>query len=206
MSGSDGVIKVKRKINSDLYIRLSSFLYCLLLGSFLLMRPVYHWNREALYRARSGYIWTACKRNPSKTAGEPSSPAAWLKIRGIGISTMVVLGDSKDNLLKFPALSLNGDRFSSGSRGAKIIMAHRDIHFRDLGKLKENQNIEIELPDETKLYYKVFRKEIIDPDQVDYYLEPYTDQETLILMTCYPFHFIGPAPKRYLVFSRKVDG
>ena len=28
----------------------------------------------------------------------------------------------------------------------------------------------------------------------------------LTLLTCFPFHYVGPAPKRFVVRAREVDG
>lgn len=30
------------------------------------------------------------------------------------------------------------------------------------------------------------------------------DAQSLVLFTCYPFHYIGPAPDRYLVWARPI--
>jgi len=35
-------------------------------------------------------------------------------------------------------------------------------------------------------------------------LEPSVGQE-LTLVTCYPFYYVGPAPKRFIVRARRVD-
>ncbi|HEU5182577.1 MAG TPA: sortase, partial [Candidatus Polarisedimenticolia bacterium] len=31
------------------------------------------------------------------------------------------------------------------------------------------------------------------------------DREVLTLVTCYPFHYVGPAPRRYIVRAVPVD-
>jgi sortase A len=43
----------------------------------------------------------------------------------------------------------------------------------------------------------------VDPDDV-YVLDP-TDQPTLTLVTCYPFEFIGHAPRRFIVRAELVS-
>jgi len=51
--------------------------------------------------------------------------------------------------------------------------------------------------------YAVDHIEIVEPDRVDV-LEP-TPNQTLTLVTCYPFYFIGPAPLRYVVKANLLD-
>ncbi|MGC2831954.1 MAG: hypothetical protein WB994_20110, partial [Candidatus Acidiferrum sp.] len=36
-------------------------------------------------------------------------------------------------------------------------------------------------------------------------LEPSTGHD-LTLLTCFPFHYVGPAPKRFVVRARQLDG
>ncbi|HEU5139792.1 MAG TPA: sortase, partial [Bacillales bacterium] len=32
-----------------------------------------------------------------------------------------------------------------------------------------------------------------------------TDKEELVMTTCYPFHYVGHAPKRYIVYAYPVE-
>lgn len=192
---------MRNKINN--FVNISLLVSCLLLGSYFLSRPAYHWSREALFRIRSRYTWANWKKDPSKTAGELGSPVAWLNIKGNKINTMVVLGESKENLLKFPVLSLNGSDFRKG-KGTKVIMAHRDIHFRDLKDVSIGQVIEIELADSSKRLYKVKKIEIVEKVDLNYHLQLNNEEDRLILLTCYPFYYIGHAPKRYIVRADRI--
>ena len=51
--------------------------------------------------------------------------------------------------------------------------------------------------------YRVDRTFVVKPEDV-YVLDP-TAQPTLTLVTCYPFTFIGQAPKRYIVRASLVE-
>jgi sortase A len=44
---------------------------------------------------------------------------------------------------------------------------------------------------------------MVNPDDVQV-LAP-SQEPLLTLVTCYPFHYIGPAPKRLIVSARRVD-
>jgi len=43
---------------------------------------------------------------------------------------------------------------------------------------------------------------VIRPDQTEVLTA--TDVPTLTLITCYPFRYLGPAPKRFVVRAREV--
>ena len=51
--------------------------------------------------------------------------------------------------------------------------------------------------------YRISKTLIVGPDDV-YVLDP-TDQPTLTLVTCYPFEFVGHAPRRFIVQAQLVD-
>ncbi|PYQ71420.1 MAG: hypothetical protein DMG04_21420, partial [Acidobacteria bacterium] len=51
--------------------------------------------------------------------------------------------------------------------------------------------------------YRVTRTLIVKPEDV-YVLDP-TARPTLTLVTCYPFEFIGHAPKRFIVQAELVN-
>ena len=50
---------------------------------------------------------------------------------------------------------------------------------------------------ESTRQYRVTQLEIVDPDQVEVLAE--TSGPTITLVTCYPFYFVGSAPKRFIV-------
>jgi sortase A len=49
----------------------------------------------------------------------------------------------------------------------------------------------------------VDRTQVVEPDDVKV-LRPTAD-DVLTLVTCYPFYFVGPAPKRFIVRAHRVD-
>jgi sortase (surface protein transpeptidase) len=51
--------------------------------------------------------------------------------------------------------------------------------------------------------YRISKTLIVGPDDV-YVLDP-TDHPTVTLVTCYPFDFIGHAPKRFIVQAELTD-
>lgn len=51
--------------------------------------------------------------------------------------------------------------------------------------------------------YRVTFTDIVNSKET-WVLQPATG-DTLTLVTCYPFHFIGAAPKRFVVRARRLD-
>ncbi len=88
-----------------------------------------------------------------------------------------------------------------GEPGNVGIAGHRDTVFRPLKRAKAGDPLTLTTAD--AIYrYRVTRTFIVDPDDV-YVLDP-TPDPTLTLVTCYPFEFIGHAPRRFIVQARLV--
>ena len=82
---------------------------------------------------------------------------------------------------------------ASGNLG---IAGHRDGFFRGLKDVQEGDLIRLQTP-MALVTYRVAEIVIVDPTEVSV-LAP-TPERTLTLVTCYPFYFVGQAPKRYIV-------
>jgi len=127
------------------------------------------------------------------------SPVGRFEIDRLGVSSVIVEGVA-DGLLSaavghIPGTALPGEAGNSG------LAAHRDGYFRDLGRLRAGDRIEVLMPG-GRFSYRVQSARVVGPADVGV-LAP-TAQPTLTLVTCYPFHFIGPAPRRYVVTARIV--
>jgi sortase A len=82
-----------------------------------------------------------------------------------------------------------------------VLTAHRDSHFRRLGWLRKGHVVELETSGRTKKY-RVVSREIVTPETVRV-LAP-TKKPRLTLITCYPFTWVGPAPKRLVVIAEPI--
>jgi sortase A len=88
-----------------------------------------------------------------------------------------------------------------GQAGNIGVAGHRDTVFRPLRNIKVGDPLE--LTTANRLYrYKISKTIIVGPDDV-YVLDP-TEKPTLTLVTCYPFEYIGHAPKRFIVQAQLV--
>lgn len=83
-----------------------------------------------------------------------------------------------------------------GAPGNLGIAAHRDGFFRALKDIEIGDSIEM-LTRQGKTEFVVSSITIVDPTDVSV-LAP-TDDPTITLVTCYPFYFVGHAPKRFIV-------
>jgi sortase A len=83
-----------------------------------------------------------------------------------------------------------------GRAGNVGLAGHRDGFFRVLKDVAEGDVLVLELPGEVR-HYRVVRLTIVGPDDVRV-LAP-TPGPRLTLVTCYPFYFVGAAPRRFIV-------
>lgn len=127
------------------------------------------------------------------------APIARLKIPAAEIDAVVFAGAGQEILEKGPG-HVPGSELPGQSTNLNncVITGHRDSHFRHLGWLKVGNAIEIDSPAGNRRY-RVVSREIVTPDAVRV-LQP-TVRPRLTLITCYPFNYVGPAPRRLVVIA-----
>jgi LPXTG-site transpeptidase (sortase) family protein len=160
-------------------------------------------NEEATVGAYRAGMTPALSSTPSPTPGRSSfrqlremSLIGRLEIPRIHLSTVVAEGASARVLRK--ALGHVPGTALPGQYGNIAIAGHRDTFFRHLGKLRSGDTINLITPN-GRFRYAVERTEIVGPDDVGI-LQSGGDS-SLTLVTCYPFYFVGPAPKRFIVHA-----
>ena len=80
------------------------------------------------------------------------------------------------------------------------IAGHRDTFFRPLKDIQLSDTIRFTTPEGTT-EYRVISTKIVSPN--DIWVLDENSPDTLTLVTCYPFYYIGPAPKRFIVQAEK---
>jgi sortase A len=85
-----------------------------------------------------------------------------------------------------------------------VILGHRDTHFRTLQALKPSDLLELEDRNGQRRQYRVSEIEILQEEKVPERIQEHREKSSMLLMTCYPFQYIGPAPRRYLVWTNPV--
>jgi sortase A len=85
-----------------------------------------------------------------------------------------------------------------GSAGNVGIAGHRDLTFRPVRNLKVGDPLSLTTA-EGVYEYRITGMRIVAPENVEV-LDP-TEKPSLTLVTCYPFNYIGNAPKRFIVHA-----
>ena len=122
------------------------------------------------------------------------TPMAVLQIPRIHLAAP--LFDGTDDLTLNHAVGHIAGTARPGESGNIGIAGHRDGFFRGLKDIETGDVIELETVRGTDTY-QVGIIQIVTPDNVDV-LQPKLSP-SLTLVTCYPFYFIGSAPKRFVV-------
>src|SRR5262249_5594631 len=114
-----------------------------------------------------------------------------LEIPRLNLSVMVMEGD-RENVLRLGAGHVPGTSLA--------IAGHRDSFFRPLKDIKVNDVIRFTNP-EGSSEYRVVSTKIVGPK--DTWVLDHKSEGSLMLITCYPFYYIGHAPKRFIVEAMK---
>ena len=122
-----------------------------------------------------------------------------IEIPRIRLSTLIVEGTGSLSLLS-GAGHLVGSALP-GEPGNVVLAAHRDTFFRELRNVRTDDLVRIVRPGRT-LLYRVDSTAVVDPSRVEVLAD--TPRSRLTLVTCYPFFWIGPAPKRFIVTAHEV--
>lgn len=88
-----------------------------------------------------------------------------------------------------------------GVAGNVVFAAHRDLHFAPLRYAERGDQIVLETPDGVR-NYQVTSFEIAEPHDTAVLA---STEDQLVLITCYPFRWVGRAPKRYIVRATPLD-
>ena len=123
-----------------------------------------------------------------------------IEIPRLALSVVVVEGVDRISLRRavghIPGTALPGEAGNVGLAG------HRDTFFRQLKDVKIDDEIQVSTPT-SNFKYRVVSLRIVDPENVGV-LAP-SGENVLTLVTCYPFYFVGPAPKRWIVRAIQVS-
>lgn len=89
-----------------------------------------------------------------------------------------------------------------GAEGNAAFAAHRDTFFRPLEGIRTGDDVVVTTP--TGVHrYAVTGTRIVDPSEVS--VLDASGGRQLTLVTCYPFNFVGNAPKRFIVHATLRD-
>ena len=123
-----------------------------------------------------------------------------LQIRELGISVPVMRDYDSASLIRgvghVPGTAV------PGGLGNLVLAGHRDTFFRPLRGIRPG--MEMQVSDARGTWaYQVDGTEIVTPDQVR--VLDIGERPEMTLITCYPFEFIGAAPKRFIVHAHLLS-
>lgn len=118
----------------------------------------------------------------------------------IGLDVMIAEGIDYETLRRAAGRIPGTARLDS--EGNVGIAAHRDTFFRPLRKIEDGDVLEIETY-QGHYRYRVDWTAVVDPSDVQFLQASSTSELTLV--TCFPFYYVGPAPKRFIVRATRVE-
>lgn len=124
-----------------------------------------------------------------------------IQIPSVEVTAMVVEGVGKKSLRR-AAGHIPGTALPSEGSGNVGIAAHRDSFFRGLKDIRKDDTIELTTLDGTHRY-KVEWTKIVQPSDTSVLAA--TEEPALTLVTCYPFYYVGSAPKRFIVRAHRIE-
>jgi sortase A len=122
-----------------------------------------------------------------------------LEIPRIGLSAVVAEGDD-EHTLKI-AVGHLPDTPLPWQEGNAALAGHRDTFFRPLRRISVGDDIRLSTP-RGDIRYRVTRRTVVDPEEL--WVLDASSGAALTLITCYPFDFVGPAPRRFVVHAERL--
>jgi sortase A len=176
--------------------------YCLA----VLLEAKFYQVREERNFVRELHLKEGNKASPVDSVVAMATPekhgvVGHLEISRLGVSVMVVEGVDDSDLKRavghIPGTALPGESGNVGLAG------HRDTFFRPLRLIQRNDTITMSTL-QGAYDYRVVSTNVVRPEDVQV-LYP-TGRDSLTLVTCFPFDYIGSAPKRFIVRAERVPG
>jgi sortase A len=176
--------------------------YCLT----VFLEAKFYEAREARNFARELRLKEAGAPTTSSSSAPVAAPAdgavvGRLDIPRIGVSVMVVEGVEEGDLKRatghIPGTALPGEPGNVGIAG------HRDTFFRPLRSIQRNDIITVSAL-QGAYRYRVVSTKVVMPEDIQVLYS--TGHDTLTLVTCFPFDYVGSAPKRFIVRADRLTG
>jgi sortase A len=172
-----------------------------------------------VYQTRQARAFDAVIASRPAPAGAPAAPAdslervvparnsldplhvAKIEIPRLGVSSMVREGVDDGTLSRAIGHVPGTPLFGTG--GNVGLAGHRDSFFRPLAEIAKGDVIRVRTPTGGRYEYHVVGTEIVWPEDTRVLESDGTDMLTLV--TCWPFSWVGHAPRRFIVKARLVD-
>jgi LPXTG-site transpeptidase (sortase) family protein len=122
-----------------------------------------------------------------------------LTVPRLGLSALILDGP-EETALAVGAAHVQGTPLP-GDPGNSVIAGHRDSVFRELRHIRRGDLVEIQSG--RAFRYRVDSVDVVAPDDLS--VLSGGPSPTLTLLTCFPFYFVGDAPRRFVVRASLVE-
>jgi sortase A len=192
--------KLRRNLKRLQYVLFICGTLALGYSAFVLISAHLYQKEAARQFEQHVYVNVPVEPSPSVARPADGAPLARFEIPRLNMDTVVIEGDTDADLRRaighIPATALPGNAGNVGIAG------HRDTFFRPLRNVRAGDVISLQTKGAT-YRYKVESTEVVMPDRSDV-LNP-TPEPHLTLVTCFPFYYVGSAPKRFIVRAREIE-
>lgn len=158
-----------------------------------------HSLKEAKKVVREQIKWNLPDKSKKKFKAGYGETIGVLRIPRIKSELAIVEGTDPNDLEK--GVGHYKGSFYPGENGQIVLSGHRDTVFRHLGELKIGDFFNVEMP-YGKFTYEIFKTKIVDANDTSI-ITLQNREEELIVTTCYPFRYVGNAPKRYILYAKE---
>jgi sortase A len=140
-------------------------------------------------------------KEPEPLPVDDGSLVGRLEVPRLGLSAIVREGVASQTLRR-GAGRIPGTALPWEAAGNVGVAAHRDRVFRPLKDIGKKDIITLTTVEGTYRYQVEWTK-IVTPKDTEVLHD--TPGPTLTLVTCYPFYYVGSAPKRFIVRARRIE-
>ena len=178
------------------------FAFALLFSGILFTsKPIYFYVRLYLSEIILMNHWNEIKKGDKiKNNFLNLIPIGRIIIPDVNLDT-IVLDGSDERILSYGLGKVQNGSKIHEKRNNIVISGHRDTHFKKLKAINIGDKITLEhLEGESK--YAVDDIFLVDPDETNYIEK--NKNNTLTLITCFPFDYIGSAPLRMIVVGKII--
>jgi sortase A len=178
-------------------VLLGTGLFCLIWWGVVSLHAM-RYQREQ--RAALELMQMAAPARVDGTAAPASGePIGSLDIPRLRVSAMIAEGD--DDATLEVAIGHLPDTALPWHDGNSALAGHRDTFFRSLQHIRVGDELRVSTI-HGDFRYRVRETMVVGPNDV-WILDP-TDRPTLTLITCYPFSYVGRAPRRFIVKAERI--
>jgi sortase A len=142
---------------------------------------------------------TGAPSKVSDAGANANLPLGRIEISSLGLTAMIQEGTGRQTLQRGVG-HITGTALL-GASGNVGLAGHRDTFFRKLRNIHEGDEITLTTLNGASLY-RVDLISIVEPQDSAVLRD--SGENLLTLVTCYPFSYVGPSPKRFIVRARQI--